>query len=135
MVGLWPGTLLAELANRDAAVFRLVAFAAALGAGIWLAALTVKYRDFRYVVPFLVQFGLYVSPVGFSSDVVPEPWRLPSIRSTRWSASSTASAGPSSAKARPCIPRPGLVALDGGRLLFGGIWYFRRTERSFADII
>ena len=45
------------------------------GAGVWLAALNVKYRDFRYVVPFIVQFGLYISPVGFSSNIVPEKWR------------------------------------------------------------
>ena len=54
----------------------LLAIAAALGAGIWMAALNVKYRDFRYVVPFIVQLGLYISPVGFPSSVVPEQWRL-----------------------------------------------------------
>ena len=53
-----------------------VAFAASFGAGLWLASLNVQYRDFRYVVPFLVQFGLYVSPVGFSSAIVPEKWQL-----------------------------------------------------------
>jgi lipopolysaccharide transport system permease protein len=52
-----------------------IAFAASMGAGLWLASLNVKYRDFRYIVPFLVQFGLYISPVGFSSSVVPEKWR------------------------------------------------------------
>ena len=50
---------------------------AALGTGLWLSALNVKYRDFRYVVPFIVQIGLYISPVGFSSAIVPERWRLP----------------------------------------------------------
>ena len=50
----------------------MVAFAASMGAELWLASLNVQYRDFRYVVPFLVQFGLYVSPVGFSSAIVPE---------------------------------------------------------------
>jgi lipopolysaccharide transport system permease protein len=49
---------------------------AALGPSLWLTAVTVKYRDFRYAIPFLVQFGLYVSPVGFSSSVIPEQWRL-----------------------------------------------------------
>src|SRR5437660_325368 len=48
----------------------------ALGAGLWLAALNVEYRDFRYIVPFIVQFGLFVSPVGFSSQVIPGKWRL-----------------------------------------------------------
>ena len=56
--------------------FILVPFAAAMGAGLWLTALNVKYRDFRYIVPFIVQFGLYISPVGFSSSIVPDEWRL-----------------------------------------------------------
>src|SRR4051812_26642859 len=57
-------------------LFTIMALLASIGAGLWLAALNVEYRDFRYVVPFLVQFGLYLSPVGFSSSVVPEKWRL-----------------------------------------------------------
>src|SRR5206468_3926410 len=57
-------------------LFILMALLASLGPGLWVTALNVKYRDFRYVIPFLVQFGLYVSPVGFSSTVVPEKWRL-----------------------------------------------------------
>src|SRR5207249_3165669 len=57
-------------------LFMALAFGAAFGAGLWLCALNVKYRDFRYIVPFIVQFGLYVSPVGFSSSIVPEKWRL-----------------------------------------------------------
>lgn len=57
-------------------VFVAIAFLASLGPGLWTTAVTVKYRDFRYVTPFIVQFGLYISPVGFSSHVVPEPWRL-----------------------------------------------------------
>ena len=56
--------------------FVLLAFLAALGPSLWVTAVNVKYRDFRYVIPFLVQFGLYVSPVGFSSSVVPQKWRL-----------------------------------------------------------
>ena len=54
----------------------LIAITAAMGTGLWISALNVKYRDFRYVVPFIVQFGLYISPVGFSSSVVPDKWRL-----------------------------------------------------------
>ena len=57
-------------------VFVLFAFLASIGPALWITALNVKYRDFRYVIPFIVQFGLYVSPVGFSSSVVPEQWRL-----------------------------------------------------------
>jgi lipopolysaccharide transport system permease protein len=49
---------------------------ASLGPGLWITAINVKYRDFRYIIPFVVQFGLYVSPVGFSSKIVPEQWRL-----------------------------------------------------------
>lgn len=56
--------------------FIILALIASLGPGLWITALNVKYRDFRYVIPFLVQFGLYVSPVGFSSNVVPDKWRL-----------------------------------------------------------
>src|ERR1700732_3237486 len=56
--------------------FVLLAFCASVGPALWIAALNVKYRDFRYVIPFIVQFGLYVSPVGFSSSVVPQQWRL-----------------------------------------------------------
>src|SRR6201997_2274319 len=56
--------------------FILLAFLASTGPALWITALNVKYRDFRYVIPFIVQFGLYVSPVGFSSTVIPEQWRL-----------------------------------------------------------
>src|SRR5205807_2150351 len=68
---LWPGWTLLGLP-----VFTALALLTSAGPGIWLAALNVKYRDFRYVIPFIVQLGLYVSPVGFSSSVVPENWRL-----------------------------------------------------------
>jgi lipopolysaccharide transport system permease protein len=57
-------------------LFILLTFATSIGIGLWLTALNVKYRDFRYIVPFIVQFGLFISPVGFSSNVVPEKWRL-----------------------------------------------------------
>src|SRR5260221_856046 len=57
-------------------LFIALAFAVAIGLGLWLCSLNVEYRDFRYIVPFVVQIGLYVSPVGFSSSVVPEQWRL-----------------------------------------------------------
>lgn len=57
-------------------MFVFIALLASLGPGLWITALNVKYRDFRYIIPFIVQFGLYISPVGFSSQVVPEKWRL-----------------------------------------------------------
>src|SRR5208337_3274309 len=57
-------------------VFTLLVFGASLGVGLWIAALMVQYRDFRFIVPFMVQFGLYISPVGFQSSIVPERFRL-----------------------------------------------------------
>lgn len=126
-----------------------IAFAASMGAGLWLAALTVKYRDFRYIVPFIVQFGLYISPVGFSSSIVPERWRLiyslnpmvGVIDGFRWAilsgVGSTQASASSTASLTPLLYWPGfalsvvLVAL----LFASGIWYFRKTERTFADVI
>jgi lipopolysaccharide transport system permease protein len=115
--------------------FMLIAFGAALGAGLWVAALNVKYRDFRFVVPFLVQLGLFVSPVGFSSTIVPEQWRLlyslnpmvGVIDGFRWSVlgSDAAFYWPGFALSLA------LVVI----VLLGGIAYFRRTERTFADVI
>ena len=88
----------------------LLALLASLGPALWITALNVKYRDFRYVIPFIVQFGLYVSPVGFQLDVVPEQWRLLVFASIRWSASSTAFAGASSAARASSICRASLRA-------------------------
>lgn len=116
-------------------LFILLAFAAALGMGLWLCALNVRYRDFRYVVPFVVQFGLYVSPVGFSSSIVPDRWRLlyslnpmvGVIDGFRW-ALLRGDAG---------IYWPGLALSAGltALLFWSGLWYFRRTEKTFADLI
>lgn len=113
----------------------LLAFASALGGGLWFAALNIKYRDFRFIVPFVVQFGLYVSPVGFSSSIIPEKWRLlyslnpmvGVIDGFRW-----AILGQST-----LIYWPGFMLSVGivCFLLISGIWYFRKTERTFADII
>lgn len=115
--------------------FILLAAAAALGAGVWTGALNVRYRDFRYVVPFAVQLGLYISPVGFSSSVVPPQWQLlyslnpmvGVIDGFRWAIL------PSS----PPIYLPGLAIsiLVVTSLLATGLWYFRSTERTFADVI
>ncbi len=116
-------------------LFILIAFAAAMGAGLWLAALNVQYRDFRYIVPFIVQFGLYISPVGFSSSIVPPQWRLiyslnpmvAVIDGFRWAILGG---------------QTQLYGLGFGlslslviSLLVTGIWYFRRMERTFADVI
>lgn len=116
-------------------IFIFIAFVAAMGAGLWVSALNVKYRDFRYIVPFVVQFGLYVSPVGFSSGVVPEKWRLlysinpmvGVIDGFRW-----AIIGSSKPLYWPgFLLSLGLVAL----LLITGVMFFRKTEKSFADVI
>jgi lipopolysaccharide transport system permease protein len=115
--------------------FILIAFGAALGAGLWLTALNVKYRDFRFVLPLIVQFGGYVSPVAFSSDMVPERWRtlyafnpmVGVIDGFRWSllgGQAPLSAG--SLLLSVCV----VLGLLGG-----GVTYFRRVERSFADVI
>lgn len=116
-------------------LFMLLALAAALSAGIWTAALNVKYRDVRFIIPFIVQMGLYISPVGFSSSVVPDNWRLAYalnpmvgvIDGFRWAVSGGATA----------LYVPGLVlsVVLTGLLLVVGVRYFRRTEKTFADII
>jgi lipopolysaccharide transport system permease protein len=112
-----------------------LAFIASMGPSLWITALNVKYRDFRYVIPFIVQFGLYVSPVGFSSNVVPEKWRLlyslnpmvGVIDGFRWCILGGQSH----------LYLPGLAAsvLIAGFFLWFGIHRFRRTEKSFADLI
>lgn len=116
-------------------LFILIAFAAAIGAGLWLASLTVKYRDFRYIVPFIVQFGLYISPVGYTSDRVPAAWRLlyslnpmvSVIDGFRW-----AILGQDIKLYWPGFVLSLLLVV---LLLITGFWYFRKTERTFADII
>ena len=127
---VWPGIHLLSLP-----FFTILALLASTGAGVWLAALNVKYRDFRYVVPFLVQFGLYISPVGFSSSIVPEKWRMlyslnpmvGVIDGFRWAISGGATA----------FPRDSLLLslITTAIVLASGIWYFRKTERTFADVI
>ncbi len=116
-------------------LFVLIAFAAAMGAGLWMAALNVKYRDFRYIIPFVVQCGLYISPVGFSSTVIPEQWRplyslnpmVGVIDGFRW-----AILGGNAQFYWPGF----MVSLClVGMVLVTGIIYFRKTEKSFADVI
>jgi lipopolysaccharide transport system permease protein len=116
-------------------IFILIAFAASMGVGLWLAALTVEYRDFRHIVPFIVQFGLYISPVGFSSKIVPEQWRLlyslnpmvGVIDGFRWAILH----GESQIYPQGFALSLFVVVL----LLWSGIWYFRKMERTFADVI
>jgi lipopolysaccharide transport system permease protein len=106
-----------------------------VGPALWIASLNVKYRDFRYVVPFIVQFGLYISPVGFSSSVVPEQWRLfyslnpmvGVIDGFRWCL----------LRGQGEIYMPGMLAsaIVAASLLWVGVRQFRKTEKSFADLI
>ncbi len=113
----------------------LLALATALGVGLWFAALNIKFRDFRYIVPFVVQFGLYVSPVGFSSEIVSDRWRVlyslnpmvAVIDGFRWSILG----------GETQIYWPGFLASCGliTFLLITGLMYFRKTEKTFADVI
>lgn len=116
-------------------LFTLIAIAVSLGGGIWIAALNVKYRDFRYVIPFVVQFGLYVSPVGFSSTVVPESWRflyslnpmVGVIDGFRWAILG--------GKSQLYMPGFLISIVMVVAILLSGIIYFRKTEKVFADVI
>ena len=115
--------------------FVLLAFCASVGPALWITALNVKYRDFRYIIPFIVQFGLYVSPVGFSSSVVPEQWRLlyslnpmvGVIDGFRW----CILAGQSELYAAGLAISIGATAF----FLWFGIHHFSMMEKSFADLI
>lgn len=116
-------------------VFFLPATLAALGVGYWFSAIGVKYRDFRHIMPFIVQFGLYVSPVGFSSSVIPDRWRLlysinpmvGVIDGFRWCIQGTAVS----------LYLPGFIIsmITSSIIFYYGMRYFRKTERSFADFI
>jgi lipopolysaccharide transport system permease protein len=128
--GFLPGRQIAMLPG-----FILFAVFASLGPALFITALNVKYRDFRYVIPFLLQFGLYVSPVGFSSAVVPQEWRLAFslnpvvgvIDGFRWCLLGGESA----------FYMPGFLASCGVSALLAwlGIRYFRRVESTFADVV
>ncbi|HEY4359234.1 MAG TPA: ABC transporter permease [Acidobacteriaceae bacterium] len=115
--------------------FVALAFGASFGSGLWLAALNVEYRDFRILVPFVVQFGLYVSPVGFSSSIVPAKWRLlyslnpvvGIIDGFRWAL----------LRGESPLWWPSLTSSIVTTLILcvTGVLYFRRTEKTFADMI
>lgn len=115
-------------------VFVALAFLASLGPALWITSLNVKYRDFRYIIPFIVQFGLYISPVGFSSSVIPDKWRLlysmnpvvGVIDGFRWCILGEST-----------IYWPGFAAslLVTTFFLWFGIRQFRKMERTFADLI
>lgn len=115
-------------------VLLLVVLAVSAGITLWFSALNVRYRDFRYVVPFLVQVGLFLSPVGFSISVVPETWRLAYslnpmvgvIEGFRWCLLDGY---------RLDVHALAMSAAVAALILASGLAYFRRTERYFADVI
>jgi lipopolysaccharide transport system permease protein len=130
----WPNWRIVALP-----LFMAMAFLAALGPGLLLTALNVKYRDFRYVIPFLVQFGLYVSPVGYSSALIRERFgdtvfaiyslnpMVGIIDGFRWAILGEAA-----------TMHWLSLAVSSAAILFFlavGVWYFRKTERTFADVI
>ncbi|MFT3932726.1 MAG: ABC transporter permease [Chitinophagaceae bacterium] len=116
-------------------LFLLFAFMASMGIGLYITALNVKYRDFRYIVPFIVQFGLYISPVGFSSNRIPEKWRIlyainpivGVIDGFRW----CLLRGEQSINANTML----VSATSAFIMLWMGIRQFRKMEKSFADLI
>jgi lipopolysaccharide transport system permease protein len=114
--------------------FVLMATLTAFGGGLWLSALNVQYRDVRYVIPFLVQFWLFVSPIAYPSSLVPEPWRVfyglnpmaGVVEGFRWALLGN-------------TPIPmvllGVSSFVVLAVLVGGLYYFRRMEENFADVI
>lgn len=116
-------------------LFVLLAMGAAIGAGLLVASLNVKYRDFGYVLPFVIQFGMYISPVAYSTSILPEKWRLiyalnpmvGVINGFRWCLTG---------QNTPLYIDTVLVSICVVIvLLFSGIYYFRASEKSFADVI
>jgi lipopolysaccharide transport system permease protein len=114
--------------------FLLLALITALGVGLWLSALNVQYRDVHYVVPFLTQFWLFATPIAYPSSLLSEPWRIlyglnpmaGVVEGFRWAMLSTETA-------------PGLMvavsAVIAVALLVSGAFYFRRMEKTFADVV
>jgi lipopolysaccharide transport system permease protein len=115
-------------------IFTLFAVLTALAVGLWLSALNVKYRDVRYTIPFLTQFWMFLTPVAYAASLVPPPYRLlyglnpmaGVVEGFRWAILNTDA------------PEWGMMAVSAGVvlvLLAGGLFYFRRTERTFADVV
>jgi lipopolysaccharide transport system permease protein len=130
LYGYWPNWKVVVLPG-----LLLLAAMTSLGVGYWVGALNVKYRDFRHIIPFLMRFGLYISPVGFSSNIVPEKWRLlyslnpmvGVIDGFRWALLGK----------EADLYLPGFFISIGlaTALFISGAWFFTKTERGFADVI
>ncbi|HET6996474.1 MAG TPA: ABC transporter permease [Chitinophagaceae bacterium] len=117
-------------------LFWIMAFIASIGPGLYLAALNVKYRDFRHIIPFIIQFGLFISPVGFSSDVIPAQWKglyslnplVGVIDGFRWCIVEDAP--------NPLLNYPFYISLAVSLLLLVlAIRQFRKMEKNFADLV
>ncbi len=127
--GIWPGWHLLLLP-----LFLVLALVIALGAGLWITALTVKFRDFRFITPFILQIGLFVTPVGYRTDFLPN-WRdllalnplTGVVDGVRW----CLLGGQTQLHLASVAVSAGMAVV----LLVTGLWYFRRTEKAFADII
>jgi lipopolysaccharide transport system permease protein len=115
-------------------LFVLLAFVSSLGTGLWLSAMNVKFRDVRYIVPFIVQFWMFATPIAYPSSLLPEPWRtiyglnpmVGVVEGFRWALLGT--------DTRP----HGVVAFSAVAallILVGGAFYFRRMEKMFADVV
>ena len=115
-------------------LFVLLALTIALGAGLWITALTVRFRDFRFITPFILQIGMFVTPVGYRTDFLPN-WRdwlalnplSGVVDGVRWCLLG--------GRTTLYLPGLGLSIIIAILLLVTGVWYFRRTEKQFADII
>jgi lipopolysaccharide transport system permease protein len=114
--------------------FVVLALIIALGAGLWITALTVRFRDFRFITPFIVQIGMFVTPVGYRTDFLPNWQNLLALNplagvvdGVRWCLLG--------GRTDLYLPGLGMSLVTALILLVTGIWYFRRTERQFADII
>lgn len=113
--------------------FLLLALVTALGVGLWLSALNVKYRDVRYIIPFLTQFWMFATPVAYPSSLLSEPWRtlyglnpmVGVVEGFRWALLGT----------QPPSAMIGMSAAVAGVLLVSGAFYFRRMEKTFADVV
>lgn len=112
----------------------ILAFATSLGTGLWLSAMNVQFRDVRYVIPFLVQLWLFATPIAYPSSLLSEPWRIMYainpmvgvVEGFRWALLGTDTAP------GPMIMVSASVAVA---LLISGAYYFRRMEKSFADVV
>jgi lipopolysaccharide transport system permease protein len=115
-------------------LFVLLSLVTALGVGLWLSALNVQFRDVRYTVPFLIQFWLFSTPIAYPSSLLPQPWRtlyginpmVGVVEGFRWALLGTDTA-----------PGPIIIAsaITAMAILVSGAYYFRRMERTFADIV